>query len=191
MNGLVGYLTENCCGGNASACGTQCVPGERAEEDAKVIASSVRRPSCRYVSSRVRRSAQGDPTPGSRGAAHLGSHRRPHDGFFLPGSAAAPNGLVGLEFLKRDALLRSLVVVPEQRGSGLGSALVERAESHARARGARAIFLLTTTAERFFRSRGYVPADRATAPEAVRTSREIRRPLPGKLGLPRQTSFLR
>ena len=26
MNGLVGYLTENCCGGNPSACGTQCVP---------------------------------------------------------------------------------------------------------------------------------------------------------------------
>ena len=26
MNGLVGYLTENCCGGNAAACGTQCAP---------------------------------------------------------------------------------------------------------------------------------------------------------------------
>src|SRR3954471_10209676 len=26
MNGLVGYLTENCCGGNAAACSTQCVP---------------------------------------------------------------------------------------------------------------------------------------------------------------------
>jgi len=93
--------------------------------------------------------------------------------FFYSGSSAAPNGLVGVEFLETDALLRSLVVVPDQRGSGLGSALVERAESHARARGARAIFLLTTTAERFFRSRGYVPADRASAPEAVRTSREF------------------
>ncbi len=26
MNGLVGYLTENCCAGNASACGVQCAP---------------------------------------------------------------------------------------------------------------------------------------------------------------------
>ncbi len=26
MNGLVGYLTENCCGGNAAACAPQCVP---------------------------------------------------------------------------------------------------------------------------------------------------------------------
>lgn len=27
MNGLVGYLTENCCGGESS-CATQCVPAE-------------------------------------------------------------------------------------------------------------------------------------------------------------------
>jgi ArsR family transcriptional regulator, arsenate/arsenite/antimonite-responsive transcriptional repressor len=26
MNGLVGYLTENCCGGNTAACAPQCVP---------------------------------------------------------------------------------------------------------------------------------------------------------------------
>jgi ArsR family transcriptional regulator, arsenate/arsenite/antimonite-responsive transcriptional repressor len=26
MNGLVGYLTENCCGGEASACATTCAP---------------------------------------------------------------------------------------------------------------------------------------------------------------------
>lgn len=26
MNGLVGYLTENCCGRDTSACGTQCAP---------------------------------------------------------------------------------------------------------------------------------------------------------------------
>lgn len=26
MNGLVGYLTENCCAGSPSACGVQCSP---------------------------------------------------------------------------------------------------------------------------------------------------------------------
>jgi N-acetylglutamate synthase-like GNAT family acetyltransferase len=93
--------------------------------------------------------------------------------FFYAGSSGAPVGLVGLEFRGEDALLRSLAVALESRGSGLGSALVEKAESHARARGARAIFLLTTTAERFFKRRGYQPADRATAPEAIRTSREF------------------
>lgn len=93
--------------------------------------------------------------------------------FFYAGDSGAPVGLVGLEFDGGSALLRSLAVASERRGSGLGSALVEKAESHARARGARSIFLLTTTAERFFRNRGYVPADRATAPEAIRTSREF------------------
>ena len=93
--------------------------------------------------------------------------------FFYCGSAAAPVGLVGLEFLGNDVLLRSLAVAPDRRGSGLGSALADMAEAHARARGARSIFLLTTTAEAFFKSRGYVPADRATAPDAIRTSREF------------------
>jgi len=35
MNGLVGYLTENCCGGNASACGTQCVPASEPKKTRK------------------------------------------------------------------------------------------------------------------------------------------------------------
>ena len=93
--------------------------------------------------------------------------------FFYCGSPSALVGLVGLEFRGSDALLRSLAVAPDGRSAGLGSALVEKAESHARAQGARSIFLLTTTAEGFFQRRGYAPADRATAPEAIRASREF------------------
>jgi amino-acid N-acetyltransferase len=93
--------------------------------------------------------------------------------FFYSGPSAAPFGVVGVEFRGSHALLRSLAVASDKRGSGLGSALVEKAESHARARGARSIFLLTTTAEGFFKSRRYVPADRATAPDAIRASREF------------------
>lgn len=95
------------------------------------------------------------------------------DDFFYMGSRVAPSGLVGLEFLGGDALLRSLAVAPDQRGAGLGSALLDVAENHARARGARSIFLLTTTAEHFFKRQGYSPADRATAPPAVRNSCEF------------------
>jgi amino-acid N-acetyltransferase len=93
--------------------------------------------------------------------------------FFYCGNAHAPVGLVGVEFHGKHALLRSLAVAADRRGSGLGSALVETAESHARARGAHSIFLLTTTAEAFFKSRGYAPADRVAAPDAIRTSREF------------------
>jgi DNA-binding transcriptional ArsR family regulator len=35
MNTLVGYLTENCCGGGASACGTQCVPATEVKKAKK------------------------------------------------------------------------------------------------------------------------------------------------------------
>lgn len=93
--------------------------------------------------------------------------------FFYSGSASEPIGLVGVEFCGQDALLRSLVVNPEQRQSGLGSALVRKAEDYARSRGARSMFLLTTTAAAFFKSRGYASAERSSAPEAIRSTREF------------------
>ena len=93
--------------------------------------------------------------------------------FFYSGSADRPKGLVGIEIHGADALLRSLVVAPELRASGLGSALVRRAESHARAQGARCMYLLTTTAERFFAGRGYARLDRSDAPAGIRATREF------------------
>jgi amino-acid N-acetyltransferase len=93
--------------------------------------------------------------------------------FFFCGPATAPVGLVGLELFGDTALLRSLVVAPEQRSRALGSTLVEHAESHARAAGARTLYLLTTTAEDFFARRGYERAERATAPAAIRNTREF------------------
>jgi amino-acid N-acetyltransferase len=93
--------------------------------------------------------------------------------FFYSGSADAPVALVGVEMCEESALLRSLVVAADRRVTGVGTALVEKAEAHARARGARAMFLLTTTAATFFRHRGYVSADRATAPAAIKATREF------------------
>ena len=93
--------------------------------------------------------------------------------FFFCGPLQSPTGLVGLELCGEDALLRSLVVAPGRRGAGLGAALTRQAEQHARALGARAIYLLTTTAEPFFRRNGYVAADRASAPAAIRATREF------------------
>jgi amino-acid N-acetyltransferase len=93
--------------------------------------------------------------------------------FFFSGPEQAPTGLVGLEFCGRDALLRSLVVTPASRGAGLGKALTRHAEEHARSHGARAVYLLTTTAAAFFRAHGYSVADRATAPAAIRATPEF------------------
>ena len=93
--------------------------------------------------------------------------------FFYCGSRDAPIGLIGLELFTQDGLLRSLAVVPDQRASGVGTALVARAEEHAGAAGIRELYLLTTTAEDFFRRRGYVAAERRTAPAAIRATREF------------------
>jgi amino-acid N-acetyltransferase len=93
--------------------------------------------------------------------------------FFYSGPAAAPTALVGFEFCGPNALLRSLVVAPAHRSNGLGAALVQHAENFARAKGAESMYLLTTTAESFFKRRGYVEADRETAPEEVRATREF------------------
>ncbi len=93
--------------------------------------------------------------------------------FFYAGTAGQPEALVGIEIHGTDALLRSLVVSTDRRSAGLGSALVLRAESHARAQGVRVMYLLTTTAEKFFARRGYVQLDRADAPEGIRATREF------------------
>jgi amino-acid N-acetyltransferase len=100
--------------------------------------------------------------------------RREHlQHFFYCGASEAPTGLVGLELYGPDALLRSLVVVPATRGGGLGSTLLEHAEGYARSRGVRAVYLLTTTAERFFAQRGYVRVARAAVSPAIQGTQEF------------------
>jgi amino-acid N-acetyltransferase len=93
--------------------------------------------------------------------------------FFFAGSPAEPTGLVGLELFGEVALLRSLVVSADRRGTGEGSVLLRYAEDHARAQGVRTLYLLTTTAEPFFAKHGYQRAPRDTAPDAIRATREF------------------
>jgi amino-acid N-acetyltransferase len=93
--------------------------------------------------------------------------------FFLAGSGEAAIGLVGLQIAGPHALLRSLVVNAPARRAGVGSQLVAHAEGYARAHGVTSIYLLTTTAERFFRDRGYVLAARDEAPASIRSTREF------------------
>jgi UDP-N-acetylmuramate: L-alanyl-gamma-D-glutamyl-meso-diaminopimelate ligase len=59
-------------------------------------------------------------------------------------------GCVGLELYDEAAVLRSLAVIPERRGQGLGWMLADNAVARARARGVRRLYLLTETASDFF-----------------------------------------
>jgi len=93
--------------------------------------------------------------------------------FFFIGSAGSPTGLVGLEIHGTDALLRSLVVGDNARRKGLGSELVQHAEQYAASKSVRSIYLLTTTAEAFFKRLGYERIDRSQAPPSIERTREF------------------
>ena len=60
------------------------------------------------------------------------------------------------------ALLRSLVVAPERRRTGLGQAIVTELERLARARQISRLVLLTQTATAFFEHRGYCVIERSS-----------------------------
>lgn len=78
-----------------------------------------------------------------------------------------PAGFAGIEVHGSDALLRSLVTLPPMRLQGIGAAMVEKMEVEARARGARAIYLLTETSVDFFAGLGYAPCARDRVPAAI------------------------
>ena len=95
----------------------------------------------------------------------------------------------GLEQYDDSVLLRSVVVDAPHRGAGIGAMLSDAALAMARDLGARNAYLLTDTAEDFFRRRGFEVIDRREVPQGIRTSVEyavacpesaivMRRPVP-------------
>jgi len=87
-------------------------------------------------------------------------------------------GVAGLEVCCEHALLRSVAVDPAWRSHGVGRALVTRVISDAEARGIDALYLLTTTAERYFPSFGFRPVTRDDVPDDVRETAEFRSACP-------------
>jgi amino-acid N-acetyltransferase len=83
-------------------------------------------------------------------------------------------GAVGLECYGSAGLLRSLVVEKESRGQGLGEELTRQALVRARARGVETVYLLTTTAERFFPRFGFEALPRAEVDAKVLASTEFK-----------------
>ncbi|WP_188064402.1 arsenic resistance N-acetyltransferase ArsN2 [Sphingobium sp. KCTC 72723] len=92
-------------------------------------------------------------------------------------------GYGGMEGDGPDRLLRSLVVTAGRRSSGLGTAILGAIEKAATEDGVASLYLLTTTAEPFFRRHGYVPTNRADAPDAITGSAEFRSLCPASAAL--------
>jgi N-acetylglutamate synthase-like GNAT family acetyltransferase len=83
-------------------------------------------------------------------------------------------GVIGMELYGKNALLRSAAVSSERQGQGIGRALVGEMLSKARSRGVADIFLLTTTAEKYFESFGFTKIERAEVPDELGASEELR-----------------
>ena len=99
-------------------------------------------------------------------------------GFVVAESDGAIVGTAALEVCCDNALLRSVAVAPEWRSRGLGRALVTRVIADGEARGLRALYLLTTTAEHYFPSFGFREITRADVPADVQGTEEFRSACP-------------
>ncbi len=103
---------------------------------------------------------------------------RPASGFVVAESGGVMIGVGGLEDCCDDVLLRSVAVTPAWKHHGVGRALVARLIAEAEARGRRAMYLLTTTAERYFPSFGFAVIPRDEVPADVNATDEFREACP-------------
>ena len=83
-------------------------------------------------------------------------------------------GVAGVEECGDYHLLRSVAVDETMRGRGIGRALVEWLVADAKANGLTAVYLLTTTAEDYFRRLGFETVPRDTAPAEVQNTAEFK-----------------
>ena len=104
-------------------------------------------------------------------AAHVGTMVVARENGQVVGAAA-------VELYADAALLRSVAVARAAQGKGLGHRLTEAALAIAREERVDTVFLLTTTADRFFPKLGFEQVSRTEVPESVRASVEFQSACP-------------
>ena len=107
--------------------------------------------------------------------------------FFVAEQMGRLVGAAGLEIYGASALLRSVVVEHEWRGSGVGRQLIDLALGKAKTRGIQDVFLLTTTAEHYFPRFGFACVDREAVSDGVEASMEFRGACPASAVVMRKT----
>jgi amino-acid N-acetyltransferase len=110
---------------------------------------------------------------------HLGTTLVARQSGYVVGSAA-------LEVYADGALLRSVAVAPNMQGQGLGHRLTDAAIRLAQDLHSPAIYLLTTTAERYFPRFGFERITRADVPPSVQTSIEFTSACPSSAAVMRK-----
>ncbi len=81
--------------------------------------------------------------------------------------------VIGLELLGLSSLLRSLAVLPDFRNNRVAKVLVDYVEKYARTYGIESLYLLTSTADGYFSTLGYVIAKRDEAPLAIQNTAQF------------------
>jgi len=84
----------------------------------------------------------------------------------------------GAEAYQVAALLRSIAVRSEYRSHGIGRRIVRQLLDRLASRGLREFYLLTTTAEEYFRKRGFKTIDRDEVHPQLLSSREFQEDCP-------------
>jgi N-acetylglutamate synthase-like GNAT family acetyltransferase len=82
-------------------------------------------------------------------------------------------GCGGAEAYQVAALIRSIAVDEEYRGHGIGRRIVRQLLDRLASRGLREFYLLTTTAEAYFKKRGFKTIDRDEVHPQLLQSREF------------------
>ena len=100
------------------------------------------------------------------------------EGFSLAEENGTLIGVVAVEPCGDYGLLRSAAVDSSARNRGIGRQLVESAIESAKANHLRSLYLLTTTAEKYFPAFGFETTPREEVPESVRGTIEFREACP-------------
>lgn len=81
--------------------------------------------------------------------------------------------VAGVEPCGDYGLLRSAAVEPEWRSKGVGRAMVKWLISDAESKGVSALYLLTTTASKYFPSFGFIETTRDVVPDEIQRTAEF------------------
>jgi len=81
-------------------------------------------------------------------------------------------GIVGLEVYEEVALLRSLAV-SSNKSRGIGHVLLEHIDLFSKTNNISTLYLLTTTAHKYFLKKGFVVEDKKDAPKVILQTKEF------------------
>jgi len=96
------------------------------------------------------------------------------DFLFMASSNSQVIGIGGVELYGQYGLLRSLAVDKPFQGKGNGKALCEKLIQDAKMKGVKEMYLLTTTADGFFKKIGFEKTKRDNVPDAIKNTTEFR-----------------